>query len=272
MTFQRTDIPTRVVQITDSHLFRDPGAALLRLNTQDSFERVVELVARRETRIDVILATGDIAQDASLEAYVRFVAAMELLPAPFYWIPGNHDRRRIMQKVSADREASVNLLRFGNWQIIMLDSTIVGETHGRLDAAEIAHLEACLQMAESDDAIDHTLVCLHHNPIPGNAQWMDGIGLHDPHEFLAVIERYPSVRGVVYGHIHQEMDLLRNGVRYFCTPSTCIQFKAGAEHFTLDDLSPAYRWFDLHGDGRIGSAVERVTGYEFELDHDSTGY
>lgn len=268
----QADTPLRVIQITDSHLFRDPTAALLKLNTQESFERVIELVENNEPRIDVVLATGDIAQDASLEAYVRFSEAMGRLRAPFYWIPGNHDRRAVMEKAPAHRAAADKKIRFGNWQIVMLDSSLDGEVHGMLTASELAFLEACLQSAEDDPQIEHTLVCLHHNPVPGSAHWMSDIGLHNQVDFNAMVDRFTSVRAVVYGHIHQELDILRAGVRYFCTPSTCIQFKPEVVDFALDDLSPAYRWFNLHSDGSIESAVERVTGYVFDVDHESTGY
>lgn len=272
MTRELADIPLRVVQITDSHLFRDPTAALLKLNTQNSFDLVLELLQRKEQRIDLILATGDIAQDASMEAYIRFGAAMERLGAPFYWIPGNHDRRAVMEKVVAHQDAFVNLVKAGNWQIVMLDSSIVGEVHGNLAPGELQHLESCLLAAETDPTIAHSLICLHHNPVPGSAQWMDGIGLLNQEEFLEIVDRFPTVRAVVYGHIHQELDFHRAGVRYFCTPSTCIQFKADVEDFALDDVNPAYRWFDLHSDGNISSGIERVTGYVFDVDHSSTGY
>ncbi len=271
MSIEQTETPVRILQITDSHLFRDPTAALLRLNTQHSFEKVLELVGSRESHIDVVLATGDIAQDASVEAYHRFGRAIDALGAPFYWIPGNHDRRAIMEKVPSYEKASTRLIKTQNWQIIMLDSSVTGEVHGHLSAKELDHLEKSLQAADVDQDIDHTIVCLHHNPVPGSAQWMNGIGLHNQDEFLSIVDRFSSVRAVVYGHIHQELDFLRNNVRYFCTPSTCIQFKPEVTDFALDDVNPAYRWFDLHRNGAINSAVERVAGF-FEVDHSSSGY
>jgi len=262
----------RVVQITDTHLFREPDANLLKLNTQDSFEKVLELIQSNESAIDVILATGDIAQDASVEAYMRFGKAMEDFDAPFYWIPGNHDRRRVMQGVDLYKRAFDGSAHFANWQFIFLDSSVTGEVHGLLGKSELAHLAASLEASAKDPALEHCVVCLHHNPVPGSAGWMEGIGLQNDKEFFALIDRYPHVRAVVYGHIHQELDFVRNDVRYFCTPSTCIQFKPQVEDFTLDNVNPAYRWFDLLPNGEIRSAIERVTGYEFEVDHSSTGY
>ncbi len=262
----------RVVQITDTHLFRDPNANLLKLNTQYSFEKVVELMRANEKAIDVILGTGDIAQDASVEAYMRFAHAMQEFNAPFYWIPGNHDRRRVMQEIALYRHAYSGSVRFANWQIILLDSSVTGEVHGLLSKAELKRLAQELEACAEDPQIDHCMVCLHHNPVPGAAHWMEGIGLHNDQEFLALLDQFSQVRAVVYGHIHQELDFVRKDVRYFCTPSTCIQFKPKAEDFTLDSVSPAYRWFDLYANGEIHSAIERVTGYEFEVDYSSTGY
>lgn len=272
MTRETAGAPVRVVQITDTHLFRDPRAALLKLNTQDSFEKVVELMTTKESSIDLILATGDIAQDASKEAYVRFGDAMQPFAAPFYWIPGNHDRRRVMEGLDCYQDAFCNLVSLSNWQFILLDSSVVGEVHGHLSDRELVHLEKSLETAQNDPAIDHVMVCLHHNPIPGTASWMEGIGLHNDAAFLSIIDRFEIVRTVVYGHIHQELDFIRNKVRFFCTPSTCIQFKPEVTDFTLDDVNPAYRWLNLYTDGRIESAIERVTAYEFEVDHTSKGY
>ena len=229
-------------------------------------------MAVKEDSIDLILATGDIAQDASVEAYLRFGDAMQPFQAPFYWIPGNHDRRRVMERLEKYQDAFANLANLSNWQVILLDSSVVGEVHGHLSERELLHLERSLQAAQSNPQIEHCLVCLHHNPVPGSAVWMEGIGLHNDKAFLAIVDRFEIVRAVVYGHIHQELDFKRKDVRYFCTPSTCIQFKAEVTEFALDDVSPAYRWFNLHSNGHIESAVERVTGYEFEVDHTSQGY
>lgn len=270
--------PLRLIQITDTHLYRDPRAALLGLNTQDSFVRVVDLIARQQPDPDWIVATGDVAQDASVEAYQRFADTIKQVPAPFCWIPGNHDNREVMTSTPAFRKAFVERVQLGNWQIIMLDTSVPGEVHGLLSDHELAHLEASLASVGSekrganDETIEHSLICLHHNPIPGTAGWMQDIGLHNADAFLEILKRYDSVRGVVYGHIHQTLDFDAHGLQFYCTPSTCIQFKPGVEDFALDLRCPAYRWFDLHADGRIESAVERLQDYEIKVDQSAGGY
>ncbi|MEX0739949.1 MAG: 3',5'-cyclic-AMP phosphodiesterase [Pseudohongiella sp.] len=264
--------PLRLLQITDTHLFRNPDAALLGLNTQDSFVRVVDLIARQQPEPDWIVATGDIAQDASSEAYQRFADTMARIPAPFSWIPGNHDRRSGMLSTPAFKAAFVERVQLANWQIIMLDTAVPGEVHGLLSAHELAHLEASLASVANDDTLMHTLVCLHHNPVPGTASWMQDIGLHNADALIEILQRHDHVRGIVYGHIHQTLDFEAHGLRFFCTPSTCIQFKPGVEDFALDLRSPAYRWFDLHPDGRIETQVERLQDYEVKVDEQAGGY
>jgi len=270
MINQSADNSVRVVQITDTHLFREPAAELLKLNTQESFEYVLNLIEQNETHVDMFLGTGDIAQDASLEAYKRFIRSMERFSAPLYWIPGNHDRRAVMQKAVGTGTQFLSCIDAGNWRIIMLDSSVTGEVHGWLSQAELQRLKA--RLAEADASHSHVLICLHHNPIPGNSKWMEGIGLRNAAELFAILDRYQSVRAVIYGHIHQALDFERNGVRYLCTPSTCIQFKQAVTDFALDDRNPAYRWLQLDADGRIETAVERVTEYFLTVDHSSNGY
>jgi 3',5'-cyclic-AMP phosphodiesterase len=262
----------RLLQITDTHLYREPAGTLLGFNTHDSFNRIVELIRAQQPNPDIIVATGDIAQDASRESYLRFAQTVSMLGAPFYWIPGNHDRRSVMKEIPGFENKFVQRIERGNWQIIMLDTSVSGDVHGLLSEAELDHLEQSLARVGDHQAIEHSLICLHHNPVPGNATWMQDIGLQNAATFIDLIRRFDSVRGVVYGHIHQSLDFEHQGIRFFCTPSTCIQFKPDAEDFELDMLNPAYRWFDLHADGTLQTSVERLPHFDIQVDRDAGGY
>ncbi|MDP3518020.1 MAG: 3',5'-cyclic-AMP phosphodiesterase [Pseudohongiella sp.] len=265
------DTPLRLIQITDTHLYRDPRAVLLGLNTQESFEKIVDLIASTRGSPDVIVGTGDIAQDASRESYQRFASIVSRLDAPFYWIPGNHDNRKVMLSLTEYPNAFEPRLIFGNWQILMLDTSSPGNVHGVLSDDELTRLQH--HLAHLPTGIEHTMVCLHHNPVPGSASWMSDIGLKNADALLAILKAHPgSVRAVVYGHIHQTLDFEHEGFRFFCTPSTCIQFKPHVEEFALDMLAPAYRWFDLYADGRLETAVERLQDYVIKVDMNAGGY
>ncbi|MOA49871.1 3',5'-cyclic adenosine monophosphate phosphodiesterase CpdA [compost metagenome] len=87
-----------------------------------------------------------------------------------------------------------------------------------------------------------------------------------------MIERFPQVKAMLWGHIHQEFDQLREQVRLLASPSTCVQFAPGSEEFQVDRSAPGYRWLRLHADGLLETGVSRVTGIDFEIDYSVKGY
>lgn len=262
--------PLRVVQVSDSHLFADTEGKLLGLNTQFSLEKVLELVRAEQPAMDVLLATGDLAQDASYDAYRRLRDALAAFSVPVYWLEGNHDKPAPMLKALADQRERIGpcAAEIGNWTLIMLDSTIPGEVPGELFEDDLAFLDRALTAA----AGDHIMVCLHHHPIPMGCKWLDTQVVASAGDFFAVIDRHPRVRSIIWGHVHQEYAGERNGVELYSVPSTCVQFKPFSDDFAVDKSPPGYRWFDLYPDGRIDTAVSRVEGIEFDVDMSVKGY
>ena len=272
MTTLTTQRSIRLVQITDTHLYGSASGTLLKMNTQDSMDHVVRNVQKNEKEIDLILATVEIAQEASLDAYHNFIEAMGKLSAPFRWIPGNHDSARVMEEAANGTNACEKLVQINNWQILFLDTSVEGQVHGRLSQKELDFLSASLATAQENKEIDHCLVCLHHNPVKGNAGWMKDIGLHNRSDFFEIVKQYSKMACIVYGHVHQELDFQHEGIRCLCTPSTCIQFKPNVTNFALDEVNPGYRTIQLHEDGSIDTEVIRISGDTLEADFKSEGY
>jgi Icc protein len=142
----------------------------------------------------------------------------------------------------------------GNWQVLLLNSSVPDQVGGHLSDDSLHWLARALDAHPNH----HALVCLHHQPVPVGSAWIDEIGLSNGADLFAVLDRYPQVRAVLWGHVHQEFDTDRNGVRLLSTPSTCIQFAPGAEVFTLDAAGPGYRWLTLNGDGGMDTGVMRL--------------
>lgn len=82
---------SKIVQITDCHLFGDGDGTLLGINTRDSFNAVLQLVKEHSADADLILVTGDISQDNSIASYAFCQHSLETLGIPFVWLYGNHD-------------------------------------------------------------------------------------------------------------------------------------------------------------------------------------
>jgi Icc protein len=141
----------------------------------------------------------------------------------------------------------------GAWQFIMLDSYDPGHVGGRLTQSELARLDRTLA-----DSPAHAMICLHHHPVAMGSRWLDTIGLANADEFWRIVDSHPHVRGVAWGHVHQNYDARRGNVRLFATPSTGAQFLPKSDRYAVDSQPPAYRRFDLHADGRIETAVRWV--------------
>jgi Icc protein len=86
------------------------------------------------------------------------------------------------------------------------------------------------------------------------------------------VDAFSGVKGILWGHVHQQIDRAHNGVALMGSPSTCVQFAPGSERFKADDSAPGYRWLELQPDGSVLSGVSRVEGVDFHVDLESKGY
>lgn len=259
------------VQFTDTHFFASSDLTLMGVDTAATFEQVRHLAHLKRSAPDFYLLTGDLSQDETPESYGRFASAVSSLDAPTYYLPGNHDVGARMQVAFAEKGAPFrtdNQFVKGQWQIILLDTHVEGQVAGSLSSSELKRLDDLL----AAEAGKHALVVLHHHPVPSGSAWLDTIGVSNAGEFLSVIDRHAAVRGVLFGHIHQEFEHLRNGVKYMGTPSTCVQFKPRTDEFAVDPMPPGFRWLELHADGTLTSEVLRVASVAAGLDMASAGY
>jgi Icc protein len=260
----------RILQITDTHLFAEKHETLLGVNTWESYRAVLDAIGARRNDYDLIVATGDLAQDQSAAAYKHFAEGIASFRAPCVWLPGNHDFQPAMY--SALREAGISpakqVLLGEKWQILLLDSQVYGVPHGELSDYQLEWLEQKLAGAPER----YTLLLLHHHPLPSGCSWLDQHSLRNAAGLGDVLVKYPRVKCLLCGHIHQELDLDWNGRRLLATPSTCVQFKPHCANFTLDMIGPGWRTLELAADGTLETEVCRLTGNGFRPDTASEGY
>ncbi len=259
----------RIVQITDSHLYANANGLLAGINTLDSFHAVLDLIRTPARSAAMILATGDLVHDASPLGYLRVKKALSGFGVPVYCLPGNHDLPQVMSKcLNQGTITAPKWITHKGWRIAMLDSTIPGEEGGHLSEAELRQLRSGLEQHPDH----HALICLHHHPVPIGSAWMDQMALDNPDPFFKLLEQFPNVRGILWGHIHQAYDSHYRGMRLMGSPSTCIQFTPRIDHFGIDDEPPGLRWLELSPDGGIRSGIQRLGKTPLGLDLSSVGY
>ncbi|CBL44547.1 predicted metallophosphoesterase [gamma proteobacterium HdN1] len=258
----------RILQLSDSHLFASEQGKLLGLNTEYSLCKVLDLVDQEQSAPDLVLATGDLSQDHSVASYLRFHDHMQRFKAPVYWLQGNHDLYDAMKKGEAAERIGPCVIDLASWRIVLLDSSIPRKVPGRFSPSALEFLRTAL--AEAQDR--HLLVALHHQPVKVGSPWLDVQMVGNADEFWAEIDRSKQVRAVIWGHVHQVFETMRNQVKLMSVPSTCVQFKPNSVDFAVDTENPGYRWLDLYPDGRVESGVSRVSGVTFEVDYSVKGY
>ncbi len=247
-----------LVQITDCHIFAATGGCLWGVNTRRSFEAVSKAVIDNSGHLDLMLATGDLSQDGSLESYAYLAQKIDAMGTATFWLPGNHDEIDVLREqfIGQKIHSSKHVL-IADWQIVLLDSTIRGEVHGRVSETQLEFLDDCLRAHPEK----HALVCLHHQALDTGSLWIDQKGLRDSDQLRENITRHDNIRGVLWGHVHQETHQTIGGVEWMSTPSSCVQFKPDSKEFAIGTEAPGYRHLNLYADGRITTRVHRVDSF-----------
>jgi Icc protein len=156
-------------------------------------------------------------------------------------------------QVIPERETINFQCRLDGWQMLGLDSQLTGETAGAIDDAQLRWLGERLNSSRDIP----TLVFLHHPPVAVGSPWLDAIGLTKAAEFRKIVEGAGQIRGIFFGHIHQEFQAELGPIACYATPSTGVQFKPDSDTLVVDARLPGFRVITL-GDDTIETHVVRV--------------
>jgi 3',5'-cyclic AMP phosphodiesterase CpdA len=188
----------RLAQISDTHVRADDDGAAAR-----QLQRAI--AQAREYRADVIVLTGDLVNDERADEYAALAQAVCDAPAPLYLVPGNHDRRALLQNAFPrhDYLPKQGPLSFViddfPVRVVAVDQIVPGETHGFLTQAGADWLDEAL----AADPTKPTIVALHHPPFLTHDLLFDRIGLLDAGLLASVIARHRQVGRVICGHHHR---------------------------------------------------------------------
>ncbi|MBI4885011.1 MAG: metallophosphoesterase [Actinobacteria bacterium] len=221
-----------VVQISDCHLQRESNSG--DGSPDEALRRAIELATAAAP--DVVLLTGDIADDASTEAYERVAAAVAVLGVPVLAIPGNHDEPAAV----AATFGSVADYEIGGWRLCMVDTTIPATIAGSIDVAALLH-----RLGPIDGP--PTVVVLHHPPITTSTHpWFQ---LDGAQQLVAALNARGDVRVVVSGHLHEAFNVVLGDVSYIGCSSSWYSLKHRNHEYMLDNGHVGALALSLTGDG-----------------------
>ena len=250
-----------IVQITDLHLNESSSSSLtmggqpIRSSTDSTLLATLDAIHHLPTQPDFLLVTGDVAQEPTAKTYQRLADLLHNIEIPCYFLPGNHDDYPLMQKhLNSNNFHTLTRASLGQWQILFLATNVINQPYGRLSKEALKELKKTLETYNHQ----HTLIAMHHHPVPIHSAWMDSINLQNAEEFLALLNAYPHVKAVTFGHIHQEFDEQHNGIRFLGSPSTCQQFVPNQKNMIFSDLPPGFRSIALGDTGELATNVHYI--------------
>jgi 3',5'-cyclic-AMP phosphodiesterase len=96
--------------------------------------------------------------------------------------------------------------------------------HGRVSEEQLDWLDT-LCSANDDRPM---MIAVHHNVLPCGVPWLDEkMNIENGEEFHEIVRQARDrLRGVFHGHIHQNVDMLRDGVLYSACTSPWGRFQA----------------------------------------------
>lgn len=235
----------RFVWFSDTHLGDMTGQTRGEesVTVHGTLQSIVTRVQQNVLTPDLVLHTGDVAGGDEVPGEAAYRLANEVLGefgVPVYAAAGNHDDPRRMNRVLQLGPLSVlgNLSDRLNYhfdpapwlRVYVLDQRDGFEPQGNLPSETI---EALRRDVLTLGPRQYFAVMLHFCPIPGavpwhNRQMLDRNGL-ELHRYLEVCGK--KCVGVLHGHDHRAGTRSRDGVVYYCAPSTFVQYDAtpGAE-------------------------------------------
>jgi len=220
-----------IAQITDMHVM--PAGQLMGqvVPTNAMLEAAVARINAFTPAVDAIVATGDLTEGGTPEAYAALHDILAAAKPPVFLIPGNHDKPDALRAAfpAHDYLGTDGDVRYAvdDWplRLVGLDTRIAQHPGGEVTRERLDWLTAQLD-AKPDTP---TLLFLHHPPFRTGIWWMDAIGLKGADALEEMVRAHSNIAGVICGHIHRPIVRAWGGTVASVAPSTAHQM-----HLDLD--------------------------------------
>lgn len=219
------------VHLSDTHIHPDAeyGKHHTPHGTQMGAKALVKAVNALPFGVDFVLHTGDVVYDPVPEAYATAREILGQLKYPVYYLSGNHDSGQALQRVLLGRTEILTPFNYtadvNGFQIVCLDSNGPAEPpRGNVIAEQLEWLDSICSALDDRPLV----VAVHHNVLPVGSPWLDdymritnGVDLHQ-----ILLKAKARLRGVFFGHVHQNIEMYQDGILYSSALSSWNQFNS----------------------------------------------
>lgn len=205
----------KIAHITDIHLPADRGTAVHDVDIYGVLERVMEKISGH--RPDLVLVTGDIADDGNIEAFQTLNRALKPFPNTMV-LPGNHDLGGHYPKFFDD--APYQVREMNGWTLLGINTSeeiISPET-----------MDACKEVLEKSDRV---FMALHHPLVRVGVPAFDREAcLKNRDECWNFFKSFSSLKAVVFGHTHFPHRSRHNHILVMGTPAVSFEMVFNSEN------------------------------------------
>lgn len=214
-----------IAQISDLHI-RSSGELYGGVARSSAHLRlVVDHLHSLDTRPELVVVSGDLADEGNPDEYVEVAAELERLTIPCLLMAGNHDDRDNLRRAFPlhrylPQEGALNYcIDDHDLRIIAVDTCGPGRHHGEIDGSTLSWLEFTL-LANREKP---TLVMMHHPPFACGIPYLDHFNLRAPGQLEDLLRRFDNIEAVVCGHVHRMMVKQWAGTVVIACPSTTTE-------------------------------------------------
>jgi len=242
----------KIIFLSDMHLTHQED--FLGIDTFASFDSTVTHIQENHNDADYVVLGGDFIQDQKKESFEFFYTQIRRLKPSLLYARGNHD---ISDKFySSLRSESDFFISTKYWEIIMLETYSKGNIFGEVCIKELKKL-VDYSFLNKDKFF---FIYMHHNLFMTQSPWLDIHITKNREEVLSVLKKIKNLRLVINGHIHQETNLIHEGIEFYSSPSTSAQFTSGEKEFKLGKEKPGYLIIKLRKEGLSEVKCQRIIG------------
>jgi len=240
----------RLLQISDCHLSASVESSHRGQNPDSGLRKLLAGISAWQPQL--VLATGDLSEDASAASYQRLAEYLAPIGAPVCALPGNHDDDGLMQQYFKQGPWNGPLVvTAGDWELILLKSSLAGRCDGVISRTDLRQLSQLLHTGTGRPV----LLALHHHPVAAGSPWIDRHMLESPGTLLDLICRQNRIRAAVWGHVHQAYESMCGRAKMLACPSTAANSLPGKARFEHDPAGPACRWLQLGVGGMLETGL-----------------
>lgn len=217
------------IHISDTHIHSNPDHSrdFAQYPPNLGAKTLVQAINQLPFNIDFVLHTGDVVYDPVPEMYSTARDILSQLKYPVHYVAGNHDAAGALQNTliqNGDTGLQVHYtFEVNGVQFAIVDSNGASKPPaGHFTDAQLAWIG---DICDADDPRP-LVIATHHNVLPVGIPWLDNYmavtNWQDFHQAILPAKR--RIRGVFFGHVHQNIDIVRDGILYASTLSSWVQF------------------------------------------------